>query len=93
MSVLSPQSVPIASPGCVVRELAEGGYLFYSPATDELHLVPWTGHYIFQLCDGLRSLAEIEQLVEDAFGEDRNRVHTAIATFVEGLVERRLLVI
>ena len=92
MSTLTDETVLTAAPDCVVRELADGGYLFYSAMTDELHLVPWTGFYIFQLCDGLRPVQEIEQLLEDAFDEQGDHVRTAITTFLARLVDRRLLV-
>ena len=93
MSTLADETVLSAAPDCVVRELADGGYLFYSPATDELHLVPRTGFYVFQLCNGVRSVQEIQQRFEDALDEGGDHVRMAVTTFLARLIERRLLVL
>lgn len=65
---------------CVLRQQV-GEYLVYNSRTDELHLISPLGHYLYLLCDGLRTVAEIQQLVP---GDD-------VAGFLADLVARGML--
>ncbi|MBS0448011.1 MAG: PqqD family peptide modification chaperone [Proteobacteria bacterium] len=76
--------------GCVVRPQQEG-YLFYNARTDELHLVPEAGFLIYQLCDGLRTVDEIEQWLAQASSEPRPATSEALGRFLDALVARGIV--
>ncbi|BCJ56074.1 hypothetical protein Asp14428_75490 [Actinoplanes sp. NBRC 14428] len=68
------------TPWCVLRQqVAE--YLVYNSRTDELHLIGPLGHYLYLLCDGLRTVAELQDLVPG----------TDVAGFLDDLVARGIL--
>jgi hypothetical protein len=68
---------------CVVREQREE-YLVYNSRTDELHLISPLGHYLYLLCDGLRTVGEVQALFEPATA-------SAIPGFLATLVARGVL--
>ncbi len=87
---LSGDTVLQQSGGCIARS-QKGAHLFYHYRTDELHLVSPAGYYIYQLCDGLRPIEEIERLLSTV---GQAAAHTADATvknFLEKLVARGIL--
>jgi len=65
---------------CVLRPQV-GEFLVYNSRTDELHLIGPLGHYLYLLCDGLRTVADIQRLVP---GHD-------VAGFLADLVDRGVL--
>jgi hypothetical protein len=75
---------------CVARPQKDG-HLLYSSRSDEMHLVPPTGAFAFQLCDGLRTIGEIEAELTVPLGGDRRMVGEALREFFEALVSRGLL--
>jgi hypothetical protein len=75
---------------CTARP-QKGGYLFYHYRTDELHLVPPVGYYIYQLCDGLRSVDEIEHLFTRDSEPAPNCEERPVRSFLEKLVTRGIL--
>jgi hypothetical protein len=79
------------APWCVTRE-QEDQYLIYNVRTDEMHLVPPTGFYVYQLCDGLRSVGELEAQLAPAVDACEQEARVGIRTFVEQLVTRGILV-
>lgn len=85
---LALHQIPVATPWCIVRE-QERGHLLYNPRTDELHLLQPTGYYIYRLCDGLRTVAEVAQELARATGG--TEVTGPTAHFLAALVERGLL--
>lgn len=87
---LTPATILQAGGRCVMREQKEGK-LFYNVRTDELHLMPAAGFVVYQLCDGLRSVAEIEQWLADAFPAERDALPAALTHFLTRLVERGIL--
>ena len=62
-----PDTVLCPTIWCVVRAQREE-YLVYNSRTDELHLISPLGHYLYLLCDGLRTVAEIQELLEPDTG-------------------------
>lgn len=58
MLTLTDDTVLTATPHCVVRE-QEDHYVVYNSRTDELHLIPALGHYLYRLCDGMHDIGTI----------------------------------
>ena len=87
---LLPDSVLIPSKACVVREQGEG-WLFYNSRTDELHLVPPTGVVTYQLCDGLKTVGEINQILSECLGLNPETVQGRLYDFLGQLVSRGIL--
>ncbi len=87
---LSGDTILQASALCVARPQKEQ-YLFYHYRTDELHLVSPEGYYLYQLCDGLRSVQEVEDLFVAKSKSDAAGTASSIRTFFEELVARGIL--
>jgi hypothetical protein len=77
--------------GCCVIRRQKDGYLFYNSETDELHIVPSIGYFIYQLCDGLRTVGEIEQWIEEAIPHQRDLARDAVGRFLDALIARGVL--
>ena len=77
--------VPVLCPTrwCVVREQRDE-FLIYNPRTDELHLISPLAHYLYLLCDGLRTVAEIQAMIDP-------RGSAAVPDLLAGLVTRGVL--
>jgi hypothetical protein len=82
-SIVTLDTVLCPTTWCVVREQREE-FLVYNPRTDELHLISPFGHYLYRLCDGLRSVAEIQALLDPARG-------SAVPDFLAMLAARGLV--
>ncbi|MCB1764502.1 MAG: PqqD family protein [Candidatus Competibacteraceae bacterium] len=87
---LSDSARPLATRWCVARPQKEQ-YLLYNSRTDEMHLVPVTGYYVYQLCDGLRSVAELEEELSQALGTSREEVQPVLRRFLSELLDRGVL--
>lgn len=88
---LGLRTVLVHSPYCTVREQEEQD-LFYSTRTDEMHLIPKSGRYVYELCDGVATIGDIENALYSALGADRATLRKRLMGFLEALVERGLLV-
>lgn len=75
---------------CVVRRQSDE-HLFYNSRTDELHLVPPTGFLAYQLCDGFRSVSEIENQIAESSGLDSRVLRQPLVDFFRMLVARGIL--
>jgi hypothetical protein len=73
----------VSGPWCVVRE-QQDEYLVYNPRTDELHLISPLGRYVYLLCDGLRTAAQIQALLPGP-------VAVAVPEYLGQLLARGLL--
>jgi hypothetical protein len=87
---VSPESILLPTPWCVVRE-QEDGHLLYNPRTDELHLLPPTGFYAYRLCDGVRTVAEVTAKLAAATGSGVVEASRPVRELLAGLVARGLL--
>lgn len=83
-TILQPTEWSIARP-------QRNGCLLYNSRTDEMHLVPSTGALAVQLCDGLRTIQEIEDELLIPLGGDRRAISTALAGFFYMLLARGIL--
>ncbi|TGQ72913.1 MULTISPECIES: PqqD family protein [unclassified Mesorhizobium] len=90
MKKVEPDTVLQPTEWCVARPRKDG-HLFYNSRTDEMHLVPPTGVLVFHLCDGLRSVNEIEDELAGALDSDRVAVHGALTEFLDKLVTRGIV--
>jgi hypothetical protein len=75
----------------VVVRPQKGSYLFYNSRTDELHLIPPTGHAVYAMCDGFRNVGEIATELSDAIDAEPNAVQRHLADFFGALESRGLL--
>jgi coenzyme PQQ synthesis protein D (PqqD) len=77
----------------VVVRPQKGSYLFYNSRTDELHLIPPSGHAAYALCDGLKTVEEIGAQLSEAIEAEPSAISDRLAGFLgdleaRGLVER-----
>jgi hypothetical protein len=89
MSTLMDDTILVGTSHCVLRE-QEDQYVVYNSHTDELHLIPALGHYLYRLCDGLRDVGSIWRAFAIAAPEDAE-VRTRITAYLEKLVARGIL--
>jgi hypothetical protein len=75
---------------CTVREQVDQ-FLIYNARTDEMHLVPPTGYYVHSLCDGARTVAELEEVLAASVDAPREVLRTAVRAFLAQLLERGLV--
>lgn len=87
---LNDATVLWPSPWCVIRAQEEQ-YLIYNRKSDELHLIPQTGYYAFQLCDGFNSIADVERLLANELNVNRIELKRVLYDFLGKLVERGVL--
>jgi Coenzyme PQQ synthesis protein D (PqqD) len=79
--------------GWVVVRPQKGNYLFYNSRTDELHLIPPSGHAAYTLCDGLKTIEEIGAALGEAIDAEPFALREKLTGFLgdleaRGLVER-----
>ncbi|MDD3448070.1 MAG: PqqD family peptide modification chaperone [Gammaproteobacteria bacterium] len=75
---------------CTVREQEEQ-YLVYNAATDELHLIPPAGRYLYELCDGLATVGEIAAAVAGIAEARTGEAEGSVVAFLQQLVDRGVL--
>lgn len=75
---------------CTVREQEEQ-YLVYNATTDELHLIPPTGRYLYELCDGLATVGEIAAAVAGIAEARTGEAERSVVAFLQQLVDRGIL--
>jgi Coenzyme PQQ synthesis protein D (PqqD) len=88
--MVAVDDIPTPTTACVARRQSSA-YLFYNSRTDEMHLVPPTGFYVFQLCDGCNSVGDIESILGCNLGVDPKDLTTAVRNFLGDLVDRGIL--
>lgn len=92
MSKVSALTVLRPTPWCVTRE-QQDRFLVYNVKTDEMHLIPPTGYYVYQLCDGLRSVGQLEQELALTIAAPDDEVSWRVRQFLEQLLTRGILTI
>ncbi len=90
MGAIANETIFDRTPWVIVRP-QKGNYLFYNSRTDELHLIPPTGHAIYELCDGLSTVDDIRNHVSDALGAEPSILRERLITFLEALEARGLV--
>jgi len=75
------------NPDVVVKEEDEDGALVFNPDTDRILVLNPTGFFIWQQCDGSRTLAEIVQTVADNFTDiPHDEMENQVTTYVSEMV-------
>lgn len=59
----------VKNPDVIIREEDKDGVLLFNPDTDQIIVLNHTAFFIWQQCDGERSLPDIIQAVADHFDE------------------------
>lgn len=90
MRVVSGDSV-FVQPSWVVVRPQKGQYLFYNSRTDELHLIPSTGHVVYTLCDGLRTVDDIAAELSSAVDAEPAALQAELGRFIAELQLRGLV--
>jgi hypothetical protein len=89
--MLSGTEIPMRAAGVIVRTEPQGMLLFQGQ-TDQMYFTSPAGYALFSLCDGTRTVGEIEEIVcaRDA-GPWTVQARTSLGQFLEDLAERRLI--
>ena len=87
---LMDEKVLWPTPWCVVREQGEQ-YLIYNRKSDELHLLPQTGYFVFQLCDGFNTVSDIEKQLVSMMEVDEIELRSVLHNYLIKLIERGIL--
>lgn len=88
MATLTSASVLGPVPGCIARPQAQG-FVVYNPRTDELHILNPESFCVYQLCDGIHSVAEIQSAL--GLDAENGTVPRLVVAFLEKLAARRLI--
>ena len=91
-NVLTRDTVLTLTPWCVVREQEEQ-FLVYNSRTDELHLLPPTGFYAYQLCNGWSTVGEIEDALAIEIRREPTVLGDRLREFFGMLVARGILAV
>lgn len=89
--MLAPETLPLRSRDVVTRT-DSGGVLLFQVRTDEMHFISDSAFALLALCDGSRTVEQIEELLartkpELATPEARERIEQLI----ESLAERNVV--
>jgi len=89
-SILPADTVLVHTSHCVVREQEEQ-HLIYNTKTDEMYLIPKTGTYLYELCDGLATIEEIVNAFAQVLNNNGSALRAQLKGFLEKLVDRGIL--
>jgi predicted Rdx family selenoprotein len=90
MRAVAKETIFERTPWVVVRPQKDS-YLFYNSRTDEMHLIPSTGHAIYRLCDGIRTVDEIDAHVSGGFDAEPSVLRERLSDFLSALESRGLV--
>jgi hypothetical protein len=88
---IGSRTIPLRSKDVVTRKDAQGVLLF-QVRTDEMHFISESAFALFSLCDGSRTVQEIQEFVaanQPEISSPRGR--TLIADFIESLAQRNVI--
>ena len=78
----------ICNPDVVLREEDEDGALLFNPDTNQVKVINNTGLFIWKLCDGSCSLAELVTHLKEAFDEvPADLVEKDVQDFIADMTE------
>jgi hypothetical protein len=88
---IGPQTIPLRSKDVVTRKDSQGVLLF-QVRTDEMHFISESAFALFSLCDGSRTVGEIQQFVA---AQQREMASPdgcpPIAEFIASLAQRNVI--
>ncbi len=89
--MLAPTTVPMASKDVIHRD-DPGGILLFQVRTDEMHFISREAFALYSLCDGTRTVTDIEALVAEHAPELRGEEgERRIEEFLEELADRTII--
>jgi hypothetical protein len=78
----------VQNPDVILREESDSGALLFNPDTGQVILLNETALFIWGLCDGTRTLADIMAEVAENFDDvPEAQLNSDLMSFVEGLVK------
>jgi len=89
---LSPTTVLVHTAHCTVRAQRDQ-HLVYNSRSDELHLIPPIGIYVYELCDGLATIGDMEDALTRATGRQPGEVRHDLTRYLSMLIARGILAI
>ena len=88
---LNSETIPLRSKDVVTRNDSRGMLLF-QVRTDEMHFVSDSAFALFSLCDGSRTVGEIEELLAAGQPEMASLdARQAVEQFIESLAQRSVV--
>jgi hypothetical protein len=87
---MNPIQIPKPIPGFQVQSLDGEVVLLHPTSAVILHLNQ-TGALVWQLCDGLRSVADIILLLGDAYPESRKQIESDVPQIIAQFAEHGAL--
>ena len=89
--MLATDAIPYFSKDVITRPDSDG-VLIFQVRTDEMHFVSENASALLALCNGSRTISEIEELVAEFQPEAAKiKLKNYVEQFLESLVERRIL--
>ena len=88
---MTAAAVPKLARGCRLREDPDQGWLLLIP--EGVLRLSGPGPHILQRCDGSRTFSQIVAELGREFSADAARVETETSTFLDRLVDRRIVVV
>lgn len=87
---LSENTILAPASQCTVRQ-HDQEYLVYNVKSDELHLIPQIGFFVYQLCDGITNIREIQEELQSRCVSTGGDLQERLYSYVDQLVERGIL--
>jgi hypothetical protein len=89
--MLGPDTIPVHSRDVVTRKDSEGTLLF-QVRTDEMYFLSEDAFALYGLCDGSRTVAEIERLLARARPDlPEPKLRRLVEQFLESLADRNVV--
>ena len=89
--MITDYSIPILSKDVITRPDANG-VLIFQVRTDEIHFITENAFALLSLCNGNRTISEIEEIATENQPEQvKTKTRRGVENFLESLVERRVL--
>lgn len=81
----------VRNPDVVTREKSDDGVLLFNPDNSDIKVLNETGMFIWNLCDGSRSIEDIVEAFKAEFDEVPDDVEDQVRTFVDMLQQSLFL--
>lgn len=89
--MITDYSIPILSKDVITRP-DTNGVLIFQVRTDEMHFISENAFALLSLCNGSRTISEIEEIaIENQPEQVKTKTKRGVEIFLESLVERKVL--